>query len=244
MVEAERRRVDRSTPNTRDADLARRSWLALVLLVATAAGCGGSASPAPATAAPRVAAAPGAHRSTAFVPPIAYTLPAGWLIADDSADYYALESVVSDAIGIRVFRTPRAASQDAACPLGAASGVGSGARELVDWIRALPGLAAGAPVAVTVGGLAGWQLDLSIVPGWTSSCPFANGIPTVALFVGSSDASFRWVVAGSERLRLSVLDVPGQGTVVVDIDAFDGSLMDGLLAGATPIVSGMTFGLP
>ncbi len=64
------------------------------------------------------------------------------------------------------------------------------------------------------------------------------------LFVSASDLSFRWVVAGSERLRLAVLDVPGQGTVVVDIDAFDGSLMDGLVIAATPIVESLRFALP
>ncbi|MFI5043040.1 MAG: hypothetical protein ACHQNA_14545, partial [Acidimicrobiales bacterium] len=80
--------------------------------------------------------------------------------------------------------------------------------------------------------------------GWTASCPFANGAPTVALFVGATDASFRWVIAGSERLRLTVLDVPGAGTVVVDIDAYDGTLMDGLLSATTPIVGSLKFGLP
>ncbi len=114
----------------------------------------------------------------------------------------------------------------------------------MDWIRARPGLVVGDPVPVTLGGLAGLQLDIAIVAGWTPSCPFANGLPTVALFVGSTDANFRWVVAGSERLRLTVLDVPGAGIVVVDIDAFDGSLMDGLLPAAAPIVGSLKFGLP
>jgi hypothetical protein len=182
--------------------------------------------------------------SSVFRPPITYTLPDGWLIADDGPDYLGLEPVTSDATGIRVFRSPRAASQDATCPIAPAPGVGTTARDLVDWIRARPGLVAGDPVPVTLGGLAGLQLDLAIVAGWTPSCPFANGLPTVALFVGSTDASFRWVVAGSERLRLTVLDVPGAGTVVVDIDAFDGSLMDGLLPAAAPIVGSLKFGLP
>ena len=79
-----------------------------------------------------------------------------------------------------------------------------------------------------------------IVDGWQASCPFANGLPTVPLFVGQ-DNQLRWVVAGSERLRLSLLDVPGGGTVVVDIDAFDGSLMDGLLDAASPIVASFQF---
>lgn len=186
----------------------------------------------------------GTHTSSAFRPPITYTLPSGWLIADDAPDYFALEPVSSDAIGIRVFRSPRAASQDPACPIAAAPGVGTTAGSLVDWIRALPGLVASDTVPVTLGGLAGLRLDVAIIGGWMPSCPFAGGVPTVSLFVGASDASFRWVVAGSERLQLSVLDVPGAGTIVVDVDAFDGSLMDGLVPAATPIVGSLKFGLP
>ena len=51
-------------------------------------------------------------------------------------------------------------------------------------------------------------------------------------------------MAGSERLRLSLLDVPGGGTVVVDIDAFDGSLMEELLPAAAPIVGSFSFAVP
>lgn len=223
--------------------MARGPWLGVLVAVALLAGCGPGAAPT-ATSTPRAAIPAGTYTSSAFRPPITYTLPDGWLIADNAADYVALEPVTSDAIGIRVFRSPRAASQDPACPVTAAPRVGTTAKGLVDWIQARPGLVAGDAVPVTLGGLAGLRVDLAIVAGWTPSCPFANGIPTVAPFVGATDASFRWVIAGSERLRLTVLDVPGAGTVVVDIDAFDGSLMDGLLPAAAPIVGSLKFGLP
>ena len=42
-------------------------------------------------------------------------------------------------------------------------------------------------------------------------------------------------------LRLDLLDVPGGGTVVVDIDAFDGSLYDDFVKVAAPIVSSLYF---
>jgi len=185
----------------------------------------------------------GAYGSTAFRPPVSFTLPDGWQITGDTTDYFALGPVTSDAIGIHVFRSPRAASQAADCPITAEPGVGTTAEDLVDWIRARPGFVTSDPVAVTMGGLAGLQVDVGIVEGWSPSCPFAGGLPTVALFVGSADPGFRWVVAGSERLRLRVLDVPGSGTIVVDIDAFDGSLMDGFLPGATTVVETMRFAL-
>ena len=97
---------------------------------------------------------------------------------------------------------------------------------------------------MSLGGLGGLEVDVAIVEGWAVSCPFAGGLPTVPLFVSPTDPDFRWVIAGTERLRLDILDVPGSGTIVVDIDAFDGSLMDALLPAASPIVEGMRFGLP
>jgi hypothetical protein len=171
---------------------------------------------------------------------VAFTLPSGWWIASDTDDYLALQPVDSNQVGIYLFRDPRAASQDLACPIEPEPNVGTLSSELSTWMRALPGLIASNPRLASVGGLRGTELDLRIADGWQASCPFADGLPTVPLFVGQT-LELRWVVAGSERLRLSLLDVPGGGTVVVDIDAFDGLLMEVLLDAASPIVGSITF---
>jgi hypothetical protein len=224
--------------------MARSRWLGIVLALTVGAGCTGSTSPTPVATTPPAGMAPGEYTTAGFEPPVTYTLPEGWLIAGDAPDYFALQPVTSDLIGIHLFRTPLAASQALDCPITPAPGVGTAAAELVDWIAARPGLTVGEPVAVSLGGLGGLRLDVAIVEGWAVSCPFAGGLPTVPLFVSPTDPDFRWVIAGTERLRLDILDVPGNGTIVVDIDAFDGSLMDGLLPAASPIVEGMRFGLP
>jgi hypothetical protein len=214
------------------------SILAAVLL----AGCAGAPTASPAPTLPP-ALAPGSYTSVAFQPAVTYTVPSGWRVATDSATYFALQPVTSEIVGIHFFRDPLAASQDAACPTTPEPGVGTLALELAAWIRSLPGMVASSPRMVTVGGLRGVELDLALNTGWTASCPFANGVPTVPLFV-DKDGGLRWVVAGNERLRLSLLDVPGGGTVVVDVDAFDGTLMDDLLAAATPIVQSLEFATP
>jgi hypothetical protein len=224
--------------------MARSRWFGLVVALTVGAGCVGGASPTPVATTPPAGLAAGEYTTTAFRPPVTYTLPEGWLIAGDSPDYFALQPVTSDLIGIHVFRSPLAASQALDCPITPAPGVGTAAADLVDWIGARPGLTVGDPVAVSRGGLGGLQLDVAIIEGWAVSCSFANGLPTVPLFVSPTDPEFRWVVAGTERLRLDILDVPGSGTVVVDIDAFDGSLMGALLPAAGPIVESMRFGLP
>jgi hypothetical protein len=223
-------------------------WLLAVALLSIGllSGCGGpgAGTPSGGQAASRPPALPaGTYTSSAFQPPVTFTLPAGWWIASDSGDYLGLQPVASDVTGVHFFRDPLAASQDLACPTTAEPGVGTLSADLSAWIRGLDGLVVSNPRLATVGGLRGVELDVAIAADWTASCPFADGIPTVPLFVGNGD-SYRWVAAGNERLRLSLLDVPGGGTVVVDIDAFDGSLMDALLLEAAPIVRGLSFEVP
>jgi uncharacterized protein (DUF2252 family) len=50
-----------------------------------------------------------------------------------------------------------------------------------------------------------------------------------------------WWVAGDEKLRLFIVDVPNQGTVVIDLDSFDGSGFGNLLTSASPIVKSLQF---
>lgn len=230
-------------PGARDCrrPVAARLVSAVLLAAALAlAGCGAGATTAP-SGPPALPA--GTHTSGAFQPPVTYTVPAGWWNRTDRTDFLSLQPVTSDLVGIYLFRDPLPMSQDPTCPTAAEPDVATTSLALAAWIRSLPGLVVSNPRLVEIGGLRGTELDVAIRPDWTASCPFANGIPTVPLFVGA-DNQLRWVVAGSERLRLSLLDVPGGGTVVVDIDAFDGSVWDELLAAATPIVRSFVFATP
>lgn len=206
------------------------------------AGIGATASPAPTAA--RTATPAGTYTSSTFRPAATVALPDGWVIVGDSAEQYVLQPVGSDVVGLYLFRSPQAASQEADCPIAPATDAGTTAAELVAWIRDRPGLVVSDPVPVTIGGLSGQQLDLAILDGWKASCPFADGLPTVPLFVSPTDPAFRWVIAGSERLRLAILDVPGDGTVVVNVDDFEGSSIDRLVADTAPIIGSLRFGSP
>ncbi len=218
--------------------MVHRRVLAVAMTLFVAA-CGSSAPPA-ATGPVSSSLPAGTYTSAAFQPPATFTVPDGWELAADTAGYLQLRPAGSEVAGIYVFRDVVAASQDPACPTAAEPGIGSTSTDLVLWIRSLDGLTVSTPAMVTVGGLRGTSLDIGIAAGWTSSCPFANGLPTVALLVGPT-SDLRWVVAGSERLRLYILDLPGGGTVVVDVDAFDGTLMNSLLSNAAPIVKSLSF---
>lgn len=218
----------------------------LVLVAAfTLGGCSvlGGATPTPAGATLPPALPSGTYTSSLFQPQVTFTLPAGWWIPVDQPDYLELQPVTSDQVGVHFFRNPLPASQAAACPTIPEPSAGTLSTQLLAWIRELPGLKASNPRLTEVGGLRGAEIDLSITDGWTTSCPFANGLPTVSLFVGES-GGLRWVVAGSEQLRLSILDAGGFGTVVVDVDAYDGTLMAPLLQQATPIVRSLRLASP
>lgn len=212
-----------------------RAW-GFALAGALVAAC--SSAPASPSGPPTLAA--GTYTSRSFQPPVTFTVPGGWTNPEDQPAFFSLQPAANRQAGIYLFRDPQPASQDPTCPMTAEPGVGSTSLALVAWIRALDGLVVSAPRLVTVGGLRGTEIDVNLEPDWTASCPFAGGLPTVPLFIGSA-GTVRWVVVGSERLRLSILDVPGGGTVVVDIDAFVGSDWDQLLAEAIPIVAGLSF---
>ena len=223
--------------------LRRLATAVLVVLVAGACSAippARPATPKPATAPPVSGLAPGTYTSRAFAPAVTYTLPAGWTNPVDGPTYFQLAPAGSEIAGIHLFRDPVAASQDPQCPEAAEPNVGHTSTELTTWIRARPGLTVVGPKIVMVGGMRGVELDISIADGWKASCPFANGSPTVALFVGSKN-EFRWVVAGNERLRVDLIDLPGGGLLVVDVDAFDGSVFNQLVADAAPIVTSMSF---
>ena len=211
-----------------------------LLLVPLVAGCSaasvGKSSPSPSALSELPA---GTRTTTVFQPTTTYTVPSGWTSATDGPDYFNLLPLLDQNNGIHLFHNPSALSQDASCPNSAQPGVGTSSVLLVAWIRSLPGLNVSQPAMVTVGGLPGTQIDVSIHSNWTQSCSFANGLPTVPLFFRPQTGG--WWVAGDEKLRLFVVDVPNQGTVVVDLDSFDGSGFGNLLITGAPIVKSLQF---
>jgi hypothetical protein len=212
-----------------------------LLLVPLVAGCSalpvGKSSPSPSALAQLPA---GTHATTAFQPVTTYTVEAGWVNPTDVPDYFNLFPAVDQNNGVHLFHNPQPLSQDPACPSAAQAGVGTSSAELVAWIRSLKGLNVSPPAMVTVSGLPGTQIDVSIHSGWTQSCSFANGLPTVALFYRSA-ATLGWWVAGDEKLRLFLVDVPNQGTVVIDLDSFDGTGFGDLLTSGSAIVKSLQF---
>lgn len=216
--------------------------LATLALALVVAGCGASAPATPttgATPAPSPLAA-GTYTSVTFKPAVTFTVGEGWEFPADALAYMLVRPVGDENNGIHFFHDPQALSQAKDCPAAAEPNVGTTSVELIAWIRSLKGLVVSTPAMVTMGGLPATSLDIGIAEGWTQSCPFANGAPTVPLFFGQ-DSGLRWIVVGNERLRLSFVDVPNAGLVVVDVDSFDGTQFNALLSAASPVLKSLKF---
>ncbi len=215
------------------------SLILALLAVPALAGCGdAAASPSGPGDSPLSA---GVHSSSVFQPGVTFTVPDGWALVTDTADYLQLRPAGQDLLGIHLFRGVSAASQDPSCPPEPQPGVGTSSVELTAWIRGLDGLTVTSPALVTVGGLSGSSVDIGITNGWTESCPIANGIPSVPLLVDPGTGLY-WIVGGGERLRMYVLGLPDGGTLIVDIDDFDGSQFASFVSAAVPIVKSFQFG--
>ncbi len=212
-----------------------------LLLVSLVAGCsakpGNNASAGP-TAPPVLSA--GQHASAVFQPAVTYTVPAGWTNPVDDLAYFQLMPTNDQANGIHLFHNWRALSQAADCPYSPEPGVGTSASELVTWIRSRKGLSVTPPTLVTVAGLPATMINLSVAPNWKQSCSFANGLPAVPLLIDETQR-LHWVIAGSETLRLYLLDLPGNGTMIVNLDSFDGVGFPNLLTAGSPIVKSLVF---
>jgi hypothetical protein len=210
-----------------------------LLLLPVVAGCSGGSAASAAPSGSQITELPaGSHKTASFTPSTTYTVPAGWANTADDAAHYALNPVTNTDNGLYLFHNVQALSQDTTCPRTPEPGVGTTASEMVTWIRSLKGLNVSQPVMVTVSGLQGTQIDVSIKTAWTQSCSFANGLRTVPLF---HNAGLDWWLAGEEKLRLTFVDVPNQGTVVADLDSFAGEGFGDLLTQGAPIVQSLQF---
>jgi hypothetical protein len=216
---------------------------------------------------------PGTHATTLFrarrdavgpgltwpaYPQVTYTVPPGWTNAFDGLLTYDLEPTAFfdtnfgtpgadlEWRGIYLRAQPAAAAQpdgcDAVTPL---EGVGSSIDALATWLAGHPGLAAGDPTRMVVGGRPAIAIDLAIEPAWTRTggCPNDPAdTPMVTLLVSADGSSgYDWSLFGSERMRVILVDLGPGGVLAIAIDTTDPATFDDLLAQAMPIVESFRF---
>ena len=88
-------------------------------------------------------------------------------------------------------------------------------------------------------------MDIAASGTYTTVCPndrgtYPEGLPILPLFAGAGSGDLTWFVAGDERMRLYLLDMPGGGNIVISIDAIGGDF-ETLLEVTEPVIDSITF---
>jgi hypothetical protein len=252
--------------------MGRSRWLVVLLTLVVSAAC--SSAEDPSSADTSDAASPsvnvlatsdcldspcggtlfiGSHRSEVFGLTVGFEITStGWswdysgtsrsgnfrLIADESHE------LPYDSDGIYFFAEPAIASSD--CEEAEEPDVGRSVDGLVGWLESAPGLMVSEPLAVTVGGLDGVQLDLQLDPAWKETCAFSEPLPTVPLIIRRAEiGGYAVGMLPDVSMRWYVLDRGDGGVMIVDIDdGPSGMSHDELLRSAGAVVDSFSFSRP
>jgi hypothetical protein len=163
---------------------------------------------------------PGTYTTTVFHPTLTYTVGEGWANMEDLPGNFLLvppggslagvNANTSDFIGVYTSVTP-----PLPCVERAASPTITSPQAYVDWLRAQPQLATTDPTSVTVGGLTGLQVDVSLVADQACSDPaIADAFALVVLGTGPSQLTH--AVVPDYPLRLDLLAHDG-GVLAVEL---------------------------
>ncbi len=177
-------------------------------------------------------------------PAVTFTVPEHWLMTETFPRHFGLRPdnfVAEDSI--RTWYDMRIAAKDGACSEAPEPGLDHTAADLLADFIARPGLEATTPRPITLGGLGGHWVDLDLADGWTTPCPFTDGVAAVTLFVDDAvpDENAFWGVSGPGRMRLFVLDDGVASNVLITIDSAGGASFDDLVAAAMPVIETFDF---
>jgi hypothetical protein len=85
-------------------------------------------------------------------------------------------------------------------------------------------------------------VDVSIDPEWTQACPFSEGLPAAQLFSNADPThAFDWGLSGDGHMRLFLLELPDDRTLLIDIESTDKETWDALIPEAMPVVNSFSF---
>jgi hypothetical protein len=182
----------------------------------------------------------GTYTSRAMDPALTFTVPSGWFNKFDQPRGYGLESGPNTSLEVqRDLVVARADCVEAESE----PGVGTTASAMVQALAARPGLDTTVPAPVTIGGLSGFTIDITMAADWTTPCPFSGGRPTVPTVTdprATPGTGLHWTaeaVTDGSFARYIILDLPGGGTLLI---APGGS--PSFVTRAMPIIDSFEFG--
>jgi hypothetical protein len=180
--------------------------------------------------------APGTYTTREMEVPLTFTVPDGWVNDWDVPLGYAIvpaDAAETSEPGIFIFLDVYASTQTA-CSRLPAPGVGRAAADLVAWLASLPDLSITPPEAVTVGGLSGTRVDVSVTSGGPVCSP-----GDYQLWV-SDYGPLWWGLTPGHPQRHYVLDLPSRHNVLVVLPAPEADF-DALMEAVAPIVESFDF---
>jgi hypothetical protein len=196
----------------------------------------------------------GDHRSAVFNPfltfdswsfdygRLSYTVPPGWGNDEEDRTLYVLSKQGrGEDASIWLLSDEGAHLQGATCPENQVDPrVVRTTAALSAWIRSLPGLVASATTPVTVGGVSGLYLDLTVDGGKARACP-GSPDPTVQLFADTDGNEHDVRVHGDVPMRVYLLDLGDGRSLVMFVNGVDKATYDALLPEATSIIDSFQF---
>jgi len=184
---------------------------------------------------------------------VTYTVPDGWADASDTegtlelepADVYATVTAGEEPPHeVMLLAHPTIAAQDAACTHADERGVQRTVAGLMQAIALMPSLTTSAPTSISIGGLHGQMIDVTMAPSWRGSCPGTGGVRSASVLreAGSGDAGWSGYVTEQDHGRLIVLDLGGGDLAAIGIVDNQGQAsFDAFVGEAMPIVLSLKF---
>jgi hypothetical protein len=172
-----------------------------------------------------------------------YTVPEGWVNVEDWPDFYRLAPAPAEAnpeTFIFFARDIVLSSRADLCSDSQDPAAGTSAEAIAGALSA-PELVTSTPQAITIGGLAGFQMDVALGVAATP-CPFSEGLPHQELFTDRDVAEgFSIGIQAEEHVRVYLLEVEPDRAMVIMIVAPTQTAFDGILNEATAVVESLAF---
>jgi hypothetical protein len=187
--------------------------------------------------------APGRHVSGIVKPfgdaggHISYTVPVGWTDILECADCLTLGSP-EIASRIHLYTNVVPSRSTGRCDLG----IGTRPTDIATWLGTLPSLAVSTPTAISIGGLAGVQLDVYAVGNpLTHTCWFSQELGGDLSLADPDNPDQQFIVYSNGATRLILLDRGDGSTLLIGLEIEDKAGWDVLRAEAMPVVDSFEF---
>ena len=179
--------------------------------------------------------AAGTYTTTTFGPTITYTVPDGWVNGEDLLGNFLLQQE-GDPRYLGIYRNVAAPLE---CEEHRDPNVDQSVEAITEWLTSHPGLVTTEPEPVSVGGLDGVFVDISLDPSWTVACPYSQGAPVVPFIVGGGPSSLHHVILPGFQERLYLLEMDG-GNVAIEVGP-EGASLPEYLDVVNPILIALEF---